>query len=107
MLNEAGPGPCHPASGSGRLGLLTPQPEIDYPYIMSEISPMLRRLMKKTQERTERGKIERPIPELRERIKDAPPLISFADAISGGLCLIAEIKQASPSMGSMKQENVE
>jgi indole-3-glycerol phosphate synthase len=74
---------------------------------MSELSPMLRRLMKKTQERTERGKIERPIPELRARIKDAPPLISFAEAISGGLCLIAEIKQASPSMGTMKQENVE
>src|SRR5213079_2091600 len=40
-------------------------------------------------------------------LKDAPTLISFADAISGGLCLIAEIKQASPSMGSMKKENVE
>jgi indole-3-glycerol phosphate synthase len=63
--------------------------------------------MKKTQEQTERAKVERPLSELRARIKDAPNLISFADAISGGLCLIGEIKQASPSMGAMKKENVE
>ena len=74
---------------------------------MSELSPVLKRLMRKTQEQTQMSKLARPLPELRARIKDAPRLISFADAISGGLCLIGEIKQASPSMGRMKQENVE
>ena len=63
--------------------------------------------MQKTRERTERAKSERPLAELRARIQDAPELISFADAISNGLCLIGEIKQASPSMGNMKPENVE
>src|SRR5204863_3331827 len=48
----------------------------------------------------------RPLGDLKKRLVDAPPRISFAKALRGGFGLIAEIKERSPSMGRMKPENV-
>lgn len=44
-----------------------------------------------------------PIAELRDRLADAPPVRSFIDALQGpAISLIAEIKKASPSKGSLR-----
>jgi indole-3-glycerol phosphate synthase len=50
---------------------------------------------------------QRPLLELKARIKDAPPLRSFPAALRTGFGLIAEIKERSPSHGPMRRENVE
>jgi len=48
-----------------------------------------------------------PIAEIRARLADAPPTRDFAEALGqGGFGLIAEIKHRSPSVGPMREENV-
>ena len=48
-----------------------------------------------------------PIAEIRARLADAPPTRDFAEALGqGGFGLIAEIKRCSPSVGPMREENV-
>lgn len=48
-----------------------------------------------------------PLAEIRARLADAPPARDFAKALGeGGFGLIAEIKRRSPSVGPMREENV-
>lgn len=47
-----------------------------------------------------------PVAELRRMAIDAPPVRSFAGALSRRFGLIAEIKERSPSQGAMRAENV-
>ncbi len=47
-----------------------------------------------------------PAAELEVMLADAPPVLNFADALSQGFGLIAEIKERSPSVGPMRAENV-
>ncbi len=52
-------------------------------------------------------KAKRPISDIRARLADAPPPRDFATALqSSGFSLIAEIKEKSPSVGPMREENV-
>lgn len=48
-----------------------------------------------------------PLPEVRRRMADAPPVRSMAAALRPGFALIAEIKERSPSHGPMRPANVE
>jgi indole-3-glycerol phosphate synthase len=49
-----------------------------------------------------------PLAEIRARLADAPPSRDFAEALGrGGFGLIAEIKRRSPSVGPMREENVD
>jgi len=53
------------------------------------------------------AKAARPNPEIRARLADAPPPKDFFDALDAHpFSLIAEIKQKSPSVGAMRDENV-
>ncbi len=48
-----------------------------------------------------------PLSEIRARLADAPPTRDFGAALGrGGFGLIAEIKRRSPSVGPMREENV-
>lgn len=44
--------------------------------------------------------------DLKKRLADAPPVISFSKAIKQAFGLIAEIKRKSPSQGPMRHQNV-
>lgn len=49
-----------------------------------------------------------PVAELHKRLSAAPPTRNFAEALSQpGFGLIAEIKRRSPSVGPMREENVQ
>jgi len=51
-------------------------------------------------------KSRRPITEIRGMIADAPPVRPLPESLETTFCLIAEIKQRSPSVGPMREENV-
>ncbi len=51
-------------------------------------------------------KSRRPITEIRGMIADAPPVRPLPESLEAAFCLIAEIKQRSPSVGPMREENV-
>jgi indole-3-glycerol phosphate synthase len=73
---------------------------------MNQMSKALAQMVEDTRKETAKAKQEIPLAELKSRIKDAPPLISFHDSVASRFCLIAEVKQCSPSMGHMNAENV-
>lgn len=52
-------------------------------------------------------KARRPVNEIRGMLADAPPVRSMQGAFADGFGLIAEIKERSPSVGSMRRENVD
>ncbi len=52
-----------------------------------------------------RGKSGLNMGDLKRKIRDTPPVRSFADSLSKGFGLIAEIKRKSPSAGEMRREN--
>src|SRR5262245_20458773 len=52
-----------------------------------------------------RGSQGRNIGDLKRMIRDTPPIRPFADSLSKGFGLIAEIKRKSPSAGEMRVEN--
>jgi indole-3-glycerol phosphate synthase len=54
----------------------------------------------------ETSRARRPAAEIRRMIPDAVPPRSFEAALSGRFCLIAEIKERSPSVGPMREANV-
>ena len=49
---------------------------------------------------------KRPLPEIRRMVPDAPSIRPLPAALSEKFCLIAEIKERSPSVGPMRPENV-
>ena len=51
-------------------------------------------------------KAKRPLTEIRRMAVDAPTLRPLAAALADEFCLIAEIKERSPSVGPMRPENV-
>jgi indole-3-glycerol phosphate synthase len=51
-------------------------------------------------------KARRPLAEIRRMIPDAPTVRLLPAALSEKFCLIAEIKERSPSVGPMRPENV-
>ncbi len=50
---------------------------------------------------------QRPMAELKSRLKDAPALRSMSDSLRQGFGLIAEVKERSPSHGPMRRANVD
>lgn len=52
------------------------------------------------------AKLRSPLADVRARLHDAPPVRDFGGALGSGFCLIAEIKERSPSVGPMRTENV-
>jgi indole-3-glycerol phosphate synthase len=59
-----------------------------------------------TVERVAERRARTPIGELRARLRDAPPVQSFYDAVAKGFGVIAEHKRRSPSGGAMDLGNV-
>ncbi len=51
-------------------------------------------------------KARRPLAEIRRMVLDAPAIRPLPAALSEKFCLIAEIKERSPSVGPMRSENV-
>lgn len=54
----------------------------------------------------ETSRARRPVAEIRRMIPDAVPPRAFDAALAGGFCLIAEVKERSPSVGPMREANV-
>jgi indole-3-glycerol phosphate synthase len=71
------------------------------------ISRTLRNILADTAREIELDKRDATIADLKEKIKDAPPIRSFAGALAPGAALIAELKQKSPSQGMMRPQNVQ
>jgi indole-3-glycerol phosphate synthase len=72
----------------------------------ANMSATLREITADTMREIEQDKSRESLGELKQRAKDAAPLISFASALAHGNALIAEIKECSPSQGKMRPENV-
>jgi len=51
-------------------------------------------------------KSERPLADIRARLSDAPTVRPFYESLRGRFSLIAEVKERSPSVGPMREENV-
>jgi indole-3-glycerol phosphate synthase len=51
-------------------------------------------------------KAKRPLAEIRRMVLDAPQIRALPEALSKEFCLIAEVKERSPSVGPMRPENV-
>jgi indole-3-glycerol phosphate synthase len=71
------------------------------------ISPLLRGILRDTERETEAARQRRSLKRVRQMTKDAPPVLAFGGRLaSSGPCLIAEIKECSPSQGKMLRQNV-
>lgn len=68
---------------------------------------LLAEILDYTRAKVASDKLRTPQSDLERMIKDAQPVRNFRDALRGnGFGIIAEIKQKSPSAGSMRRENV-
>ena len=67
---------------------------------------ILDRILADVQEEISDAKRLRSEADLRAMIADAPPVRSLPDALVQSFGLIAEIKACSPSVGSMRLENI-
>src|SRR5258707_1842311 len=72
----------------------------------TSISGTLTRILADTRNEIEQDKNRETAKQLKERLRDAIPVISFLGALSSEKALIAEIKERSPSQGAMRPENV-
>src|SRR5262249_36119707 len=72
----------------------------------TDISPTLRRILADTQKEIAQDKAGHDLGAVKSMVRDAPPVRSFSQALSSGNALIAELKEASPSQGKMRPENV-
>ena len=70
------------------------------------LSKTLSRMVADTQKEIAADKREESLGTLKIKLAKAPAVISFHDALRTGFGLIAEIKQRSPSAGSMNENNV-
>ncbi|QQY08292.1 MAG: indole-3-glycerol-phosphate synthase [Candidatus Xiphinematobacter sp.] len=66
----------------------------------------LEEILKTVQEELSSSKIQRTSGDLRSMVADAPPVIALDQKLRGSFCLVAEIKEKSPSVGPMREENV-
>ncbi|MCC5789998.1 MAG: indole-3-glycerol-phosphate synthase [Opitutales bacterium] len=68
---------------------------------------ILDQILQDVRQNLARAKQENPLPDLQQKIKETPPARSLCDVLAReGFGLIAEIKACSPSMGTMRPENV-
>lgn len=67
---------------------------------------VLDRILVRVRDEIEESRGARSIDELRAMTADAPPVRGLRNALSGSFGLIAEIKERSPSQGTMRPENV-
>ena len=51
-------------------------------------------------------KLKRPPADIRRMVADAPPARDFFEALAASFGLVAEIKERSPSVGPMREENL-
>ena len=72
----------------------------------SDISPTLRSILADTQKEIAADKARRDLSSIKSMLRDAVPLRSFSSALSGGNAVIGELKEASPSQGQMRSQNV-
>ena len=72
----------------------------------TEISATLRDILVDTQKEIAQDKDRQDLARLKAMLRDAVPVRSFASALSGGSAVIAELKEASPSQGRMRAQNV-
>lgn len=63
-------------------------------------------IVDRVKQRVAADKIRRPIGELKKRIANTRPVVSFSNSISGRFGLIAEIKRRSPSQGMMRHQGI-
>ena len=70
-------------------------------------SAELQRILNDTRDEIAFDKSRQSPKRIRRMINDAPAIISFYEAISSGQGMIAEIKDRSPSQGTMLHQNVE
>jgi indole-3-glycerol phosphate synthase len=68
---------------------------------------ILEEILKEVQEAILSAKARRPMSELRAMQSDAPPVVSFFEALTSSFGLIAEVKKKSPSVGPMRLQNFE
>jgi indole-3-glycerol phosphate synthase len=73
--------------------------------VKTGISPTLSRIISDTRSEIESDKARYSQKRVKQMLAEAPPLISFASALSSGLGMIAEIKERSPSQGKMLVRN--
>lgn len=69
------------------------------------ISITLQRILADTARETAQARNRRSLKRIKQMTKDAPPVLPFGERLAGGNCLIAEIKERSPSQGKMLSEN--
>jgi len=73
--------------------------------LASELPAILDRIVADKRQELERRRKEEPLAILRERLAQAPPTRSLAQALRGpSLGLIAEVKRASPSRGVLRAD---
>src|SRR5262245_7391203 len=75
-------------------------------FYMDTLPPALLQMVQSAEKAAREAQKRHALDELKKRIADAPPPLAFASAISGSFGMIAEIKECSPSMGSMLDSNV-
>ncbi|MHC1763923.1 MAG: indole-3-glycerol-phosphate synthase [Verrucomicrobiia bacterium] len=74
---------------------------------MKKSSSILEQILVDVRKELAAAQHNRPLSELKARMKDAPPVRSLATALRAGFGLVAEIKERSPSHGPMRRENVD
>ena len=75
-------------------------------FYMRDLPPALLEMVQSAEEAARQAQRQTSVDELKKRAADAPPLLSLASALSASFGMIAEIKECSPSMGSMLEANV-
>lgn len=84
-------------------------PRVEDPRQLPEatsLKTILDTILADVREEVATAKSAKPLREIQAMLADAPPTRDFATALSAGFCLIAEIKRRSPSVGPMREENV-
>lgn len=74
-------------------------------FLKENLGSFLMGILHAVSRETDAARVLRSQNELERMIKDAPPVRSFREALSGDFGLIAEIKQKSPSLGPVRPEN--
>src|SRR2546428_114838 len=67
----------------------------------------LQKILRDTEREMQQDIAAHSLERLKQMVKAAPPVRSFASAIASGNALIAEIKERSPSQGTMRRQNFE